>query len=107
MKELSQELLAEIVQRLVEGLKPERIYRFGSHAYGQPNADSDLDLFVVLPSSNLPRHKREVQALNLLFGLACPVDVLVYTRAEIEKWRGVKMALPHKVLDKGELLYAA
>ena len=107
MKDLPQELLAEIVQRLVEGLGPEQVYLFGSHAYGQPEADSDIDLAVIVPSSNLPRHKREAQALDLLFGLACPVDVIVYTRAEVEKWRGVKMALPHKILNRGRLLYAA
>lgn len=106
VKELLPELLTEIVRRLVQGLKPEQIYLFGSHAYGQPDADSDIDLFVVLPSSTLPRRKREAQSLSLLFGLACPVDVIVYTRAEAEKWRHVRMSLPYQVFNNGKLLYA-
>jgi predicted nucleotidyltransferase len=31
--------------------KPERIILFGSHAYGTPSADSDVDVFVVMPKS--------------------------------------------------------
>ena len=107
MEELPKELLAEIVQRLVQGLKPEQVFLFGSHAYGQSGADSDVDLFVVVPSSGLPRHKREAQALRLLFGLACPVDVIVYTRAEADKWRHVRTSLPYQIFSKGRLLYAA
>jgi predicted nucleotidyltransferase len=107
MQELPPELLAEIIRRLVQGLKPERIYLFGSRAYGQPDASSDVDLFVIVSSSNLPRHKREVLALRLLFGLACPVDVIVYTRAEADKWRHVRTLLPYRVFNRGKLLYAA
>jgi len=31
--------------------KPQRIILFGSHAYGQPNEDSDVDVLVVMPKS--------------------------------------------------------
>ena len=106
MRRIPPELLQEIVNRLVQGLNAERIYLFGSHAYGQPDADSDIDLFVVVPTSDLPRHRRNAQALGYLFGLACPIDVIVYTRAEMEKWANVKTSLPHKVLTRGRLLYA-
>lgn len=106
MKEIPADLLKEIVERLVQGLQPERIYLFGSHAYGVPGSDSDVDLFVVVSSSEQPRHRREAQALGYLIGLACPIDVLVYTQAEVKKWADVSTSLPHKVLEKGRLLYA-
>jgi predicted nucleotidyltransferase len=32
--------------------KPDRIILFGSHAYGQPHRDSDVDVLVVLPKKN-------------------------------------------------------
>ena len=107
VKDLPDDLLDKIVDRLARGLKPERIYLFGSHAYGKPGSDSDVDLFVVVSDSELPRHQREAQALGHLIGLACPIDVLVYTRAEVDKWSDVGISLPHKVLTKGKLLYAA
>ncbi|TMF00601.1 MAG: nucleotidyltransferase domain-containing protein, partial [Chloroflexi bacterium] len=34
--------LAGIVERLVEALRPERIYAFGSHARGDATPDSDV-----------------------------------------------------------------
>jgi predicted nucleotidyltransferase len=39
----------EVVRRLVEHCKPERIYLFGSSARGEARPDSDLDFLVVLP----------------------------------------------------------
>lgn len=41
-------MLDEIVRRLVETLKPERIYLFGSRARGDTHPDSDYDLLVVV-----------------------------------------------------------
>lgn len=29
------------------------IYLFGSHAYGEPNSDSDLDIYVVVPKKEM------------------------------------------------------
>lgn len=107
MKEIPADLLEEIIDRLVRGLNPERIYLFGSHAYGAPGSDSDVDLFVIVPTSDLPRHRRTAYALGYLFGLACPIDIVVYTQAEVDKWVNVNISLPHKVLTKGKLLYAA
>lgn len=37
---------SEIVQRL-KPLKPDRVILFGSHAYGNPTEDSDIDLFLI------------------------------------------------------------
>ena len=51
-----QELLDEVVNRLVRGLHPERIYLFGSQARSQAGEGSDIDLLVVVPDSDLPRH---------------------------------------------------
>ena len=39
MKKIPEGLLEEIVERLKEGLHPDKIILFGSHAYGKPNDD--------------------------------------------------------------------
>src|SRR5438552_17249869 len=46
--------LAGIVERLVEALRPERIYAFGSHARGDATPDSDVDLAVIVARSDGP-----------------------------------------------------
>jgi len=48
---VTEEILAEIVRRIVEKLAPEQIILFGSYAYGAPNQDSDVDLFVIMESN--------------------------------------------------------
>jgi len=40
-----EELKLEIVERL-KPLNPDKIILFGSYAYGTPNEDSDIDLFI-------------------------------------------------------------
>ena len=47
--------LAEIVPRLIEAYRPERIYLFGSRARDDFAADSDYDFMVVVPDSAPPR----------------------------------------------------
>ena len=47
-------ILAEIVRRLVETYRPERVYLFGSHARGDAGPDSDYDLMVVVPNQTPP-----------------------------------------------------
>ena len=46
-KVLSEETLQEIVRRVVEVAKPEKIILFGSAARGEVGPDRDLDLMVI------------------------------------------------------------
>src|SRR2546426_11700823 len=56
MKSLEPGLLENITQRLVTEFQPEQIFLFGSHAWGTPDEDSDIDLLVVLPDDAKPEH---------------------------------------------------
>jgi hypothetical protein len=44
VKNLSPELLNETTSRLVAEFRPEKVILFGSHAWGEPGEDSDVDL---------------------------------------------------------------
>ena len=85
MKDLDHGLLNEAVQRLVAALQPEKIYLYGSHAYGQPHEDSDVDLLIVIAQSTSPVHKKAVEAYRSLRGLFLPAEIKVVTQAEFEK----------------------
>jgi len=62
---------------------------FGSHAYGKPNHDSDVDILVVMPAKNMI-------AQNIRIGLSIdapfPLDMIVRTpeipreRLELDDW---------------------
>jgi uncharacterized protein len=105
MTALPESLLEQVAQRLVAELEPEAIYLFGSHAWGQPTEDSDLDLLVVLPDSAPPTHEDFVRAHRSLAELSVSTDVLLETRAQFDRFRPVRASLAHKVARKGKLLY--
>lgn len=105
VKTIPESLLQEIVRRLVAGLRPKRIFLFGSHAYGTPSESSDIDLLVEIPASSEPRRRRASFAYGLLAGHAASTEILVLTSAEIEKSKQVRVSLENTVLRKGRLLY--
>jgi predicted nucleotidyltransferase len=91
--------------RLVEALQPERIILFGSHVWGTPSADSDLDFLVIVSDSDLPPHKRAQLAYRSLMGLGAPCDVLVQTHAETERLSQVATSLTRRVLEQGRVIH--
>ncbi len=106
-REQVEQVLPEIVRRLREALAPERIYLFGSCAYGSPGPDSDVDLLVVVPHTGLDFLRRGALAYDALWEIDVPIDVAVYTRAEFESRAALSVSLERTVRTKGHLLYAA
>ena len=46
MRTLDKNLLETATQRLVAEFQPEQVWLYGSHAWGNPHDDSDVDLLV-------------------------------------------------------------
>ena len=97
--------LEELIQRLVEALGPERIYLFGSRARGEERPDSDYDLMVVVPGSELPGYRRDRLAYGALRGVKVAKDVLVWTTDEFDRRRHFVASLPATILLEGRLIY--
>jgi hypothetical protein len=74
-------LISEIVRRLVEVYRPERIYLFGSAARGDAGPDSDYD-FMVVVSGDTPRETRETKAVFQAL-LAIPPAFGVQSRSSV------------------------
>ena len=105
MKTIQSDLLNETVERLKTEFQPEEIYLFGSHAWGTPNEDSDVDLMVIVPSSDERPIRRDQRAQKCLGRLAVPADVLVRTRSEVDRYKHLRASLFHQVLNQGRKLY--
>lgn len=105
MQTVSQEVLDEMTRRLVAEFQPEQIILFGSQAWGTPDEGSDVDLLVIVPYSELPPVQRAIRAHLCLSGLNVPKDVLVKTRAEVERFRSVYASLECEILERGRVLY--
>ena len=97
--------LGEMTRRLVAEFGPCQIYLFGSHAWGQPNEDSDVDLFVILPRSDQSRMERDLRAMHSLSDLSVAKDVLVQTQAEVDRVSHVYASLECEILERGVKLH--
>jgi predicted nucleotidyltransferase len=105
MQQVTSELLGQITQKLAAALNPEQIILFGSYAYGEPNEDSDIDLMVIVSHSDEPRYRRSRPAYRALRGIGIAKDIIVMTRAEVERKANVRSSLVYQVLNQGRVLY--
>ncbi len=105
MQIIPAELRKEVIRRLVGEFRPETIYLFGSHAWGNPTSDSDMDLLVIVRNSRQKPIQRIVRAQRSLRGVKAAVDVLVKTRKEFERYASVKASLEAQITREGKLLY--
>lgn len=85
---------------------PVRVILFGSHARGDARTGSDLDFLVIEP--DVPdRHAEMVRLRGALHDLRRPIDVLVYSEAQVEKWGAVPGTALHAALAEGRVLVDA
>jgi predicted nucleotidyltransferase len=105
VKLLDDALLQTVTERLVAEFQPEQIWLYGSHAWGRPHEDSDVDLLVVVPQSNESPIRRSQRAHRCLRGLRMPKDVLVETRQEVNRVKDLVTSLENTILRRGRRLY--
>jgi len=101
---VTEEVLQEIVQRLVTGLHPHKIVLFGSYVYGIPTADSDVDLLVIVDTQARPVD-RYLRVSRLLRPRPFPLDLLVKTPEEVAQALDRDDAFMHEIMARGRVLY--
>jgi predicted nucleotidyltransferase len=97
-------LIALMVARIVERFVPLRVVLFGSHARGEANAGSDIDLLVVFPQVE-DRRRLTVEIMNALADLPASKDVLVATPEEVIRARNLVGSALRSALKEGKILY--
>jgi uncharacterized protein len=97
--------ITDVVAQMVERFHPQQVFLFGSHAYGTPTPDSDVDLLVVMetPLRNVEQAVEIRKAVNFPF----PVDLLVRTPQHIAERIAMGDVFLREILSKGIVLYAA
>jgi predicted nucleotidyltransferase len=93
----------EVVSRIASKFNPERIILFGSHASGNSNIDSDLDLLII-QETELPMHKRGLDIRLALIGTMIPMDLLVYTKTEFEEEKKKKYSFISSAIKNSKVL---
>jgi predicted nucleotidyltransferase len=97
--------LAAVIDRIVERMRPEAIWLFGSRAEGRARPDSDYDLLVVVPDGAPAAELDPVGAYEITRGLGVAVDVVPCTRSVFEEEKHEINTLPRAAFVRGRLLY--
>jgi predicted nucleotidyltransferase len=99
-------ILAEIVKKLKKEYKPLKIILFGSHAYGQPQEHSDLDLLILKNTKRRPVD-RFVNVKRIIYNpkWKIPISPLVYTPKELENRLKLGDDFISEITKKGIVLY--
>ncbi len=99
-------VLADIVRRVVEAARPQRIVLFGTAARGAMGPDSGVDLLVV--KGGRFHRGRLVEAIyRSLRGAGAAVDVIVATPDEIERFRNDPYLIVSPALREGKVVYGS
>lgn len=100
------ELLSSIVTKLKAQYQAEKVILFGSHAWGTPDAESDLDLLIVKDTAQ-PRRERAREVRHILHeeNTQTSMDILVMTPAEIQARLAMGDSFIARVMHEGAVLY--
>jgi predicted nucleotidyltransferase len=100
--EVPMRVIRRFAKQVAALFDPDKVLLFGSHAYGKPHADSDVDILVIMPTRNqIDQAVRIDRALDPPF----PLDLIVRTPRNM-KWRleeGDSFLL--EILTRGKVLY--
>jgi predicted nucleotidyltransferase len=82
--------------------RPQQIILFGSHAYGTPHEDSDVDLLVVMRARNVID-----QAVRIRLALPAPfpMDLLVRTPTDLRSRLLAGDSFLREIVARGKVLY--
>jgi predicted nucleotidyltransferase len=96
--------IRRIAQHIAQKFNPEQIILFGSHAYGKPTPESDVDLLVVMDSP-IDEIEAMVEIAKSFPILTFGVDVIVRSRRTLERRKKLGDWFLREVTEKGKVLY--
>ena len=97
-----------VCEAIASEFHPEKIILFGSHAYGEPRADSDVDLLVVMPfeGSSFRQASRILGHVVSAVGVL-PMDVLVHTAEQVRERLRIGDSFMREIIERGKVMYEA
>jgi predicted nucleotidyltransferase len=99
-------ILRDIIRRVVEAAQPDKIVLFGSAARGEMGPDSDVELLVI-KGGKFDRWRISTAIYRHLSGADAPVDVVVVTPEEVERYRNTHCLVICPALKEGKVVYGA
>jgi predicted nucleotidyltransferase len=105
-KQKAQDEIQQITELIKQTVPVERIYLFGSYAYGEPHEHSDYDFFVVIPDGSMRplEATRAIRRAVARTPLMTPMDLMAMHKSRFELTSSYN-TFERKVLRDGRLLY--
>ncbi len=97
--------IQKVLRQIIEGFNPRKVILFGSHAYGEPGPDSDVDLLVVMETKE--RAIRKAGEISGAIEHPFPIDILVRTPEKIRERIEMGDGFVREIMTKGVVLYEA
>jgi uncharacterized protein len=97
--------IKKLAEQIAREFHPDKIILFGSHAYGRPEPDSDVDLLVIMRFRGRPV-RQAIAILNRL-NVLTPVDLLVRTPEQVQERLALGDQLMREILERGKVMYEA
>lgn len=104
VEKIDQNLIHEIIKRILSVLDPIKIVIFGSWARGTAQKGSDLDILVVI-NDGISRYESTVKVYKSLQGILISKDIVVTTPQIINDWADIPQAFITTVLRTGQVVY--
>jgi predicted nucleotidyltransferase len=103
---VTNEEILKIKDAIVSAVDVEKLYLFGSFAYGTSNEDSDYDFYIVIPNGSVRPIDAMHQARTAIRGIkkSKPVDLLAGT-IEIFNRRSSQVTMERTIAQEGVLIY--
>ena len=102
---VDQKILDDIIRRIVEVARPEKIILFGSAARGEMGPNSDVDLLVI--KSGAHRLDLTGQIYMNMYGAGEAVDIIVVTPEDVERYGNSHALVIAPALREGKVVYVA
>jgi predicted nucleotidyltransferase len=99
-----QNILDKVIHRIVHRFDPQRIILFGSYAIGEPNANSDLDLLIVMNVEGSTR-QTAIEIDMLASDRRIPMDFLVLTPEQYERQKNIIGTVGRQAAREGKVVY--
>lgn len=97
------------IELIIENLKkyrPEKVFLFGSYAWGKPRINSDMDLLVIKKTKK-DQYKRIPEVRGYLHNINQAFDILVLTPQEMSRRLKMGDFFIEEIVNRGKVLYEA
>ena len=100
-----EEEIKKLIKQINDVTSVNRIYLFGSYAYGEPDKESDIDLCIINDGYVRKRDMIRIIRKSISKVAKKPVDILVYEKEQFLQKAKFNSTIEYKIIKEGVSVY--